>query len=232
MRNRARRRNENPPSGRRHVAAAHRPVCPVACPLEVMARKPGNVHRRPDFRRRAALHFLRSRRGRPGPEMAAALAGVGPTMLAAVRSTTRAAAGTNTHLGTILLLAPLAAVPSTADLPPASTLFSTPDSRRRFAAAYKAIRLAGPGGLGRAPNTMCAATPTVPLRAAWPTPPTATWSRGSTRTGFADVATLGLPPWQPRLADGPGGDRHHRVPPPAVPRPPRGHPHHPRARPG
>ena len=74
------------------------------------APKPGNVHRGADFEDVTYVDFVQSAVV-VGPilERAAEL-GVGRTVLEAVRAT-REAVGTNTNLGTLLLLAPLAAVP-------------------------------------------------------------------------------------------------------------------------
>ena len=82
----------------------------VACLLEATARKPGNVHRGPRLRRRHYLDFLLSAAAIAGPLDRARSEGVGVAVLAAVEATRRVVA-TNTNLGMILLLAPLAAVP-------------------------------------------------------------------------------------------------------------------------
>jgi len=134
----------------------------IACVLEVTARKPGNVHRFADFDDLTHLDFLLS---------AAAIAPVmdetprrrvGETVLAAIRATRRVTA-TNTNLGIVLLLAPLASVPAGQPLQAgvgqvlhALTLY---DSRDVFAA----IRLANPAGLGRSAEQDVAGEPTVPL---------------------------------------------------------------------
>ena len=87
----------------------------LATIMEATAPKPGNVHRGADFEDTSYPDFL----------IAATLAGpimdlavelpLGQTILSAVAAT-QAAVATNTNLGTILLVAPLAKVPRTAPL--------------------------------------------------------------------------------------------------------------------
>ncbi|MFM2095739.1 MAG: hypothetical protein RIS70_2863, partial [Planctomycetota bacterium] len=82
----------------------------LACVLEVTAPKPGNVHRGADFEELQFLDFLVSAT-RIGPVMERAVErGVGATVFDAIHAT-REMVPTNTNLGIVLLLAPLAAVP-------------------------------------------------------------------------------------------------------------------------
>ena len=82
----------------------------LACLLEATAPKPGNVHRGADFADMTFTDFVVSAAA-IGPAMErAAERGVGTTVLEAVRATRRLVP-VNTNLGTVLLLAPLAAVP-------------------------------------------------------------------------------------------------------------------------
>ncbi len=119
----------------------------LACIWEATAAKPGNVYRGADFDDVNYADFLTSA-AVIGPILEQAAAeGVGATVLCAVQAT-RAAVATNTNLGMLLLLTPLAAVPSEMPLPEGivdilKTL--TPDDTR---AVYEAIRVAQPGGLG------------------------------------------------------------------------------------
>lgn len=120
----------------------------LACLWEATAAKPGNVYRGADFVGLTYADFLTSA-AVIGPCLEQAREwGAGWTVLAAVRAT-QAAVGTNTNLGTILLLAPLAVVPS--GQPLAKSLkrvldqFDEADTRD----VYEAIRLARPGGLGQ-----------------------------------------------------------------------------------
>ena len=80
----------------------------MACMLEATAAKPGNVHRGADFDDLTYLDLLMSGVAiAPAMEAAASGTSVGKTILDAVRAT-RAVVDTNTNLGIVLLLAPLA----------------------------------------------------------------------------------------------------------------------------
>ncbi|MCO6455858.1 MAG: triphosphoribosyl-dephospho-CoA synthase [Pirellulaceae bacterium] len=120
----------------------------LACLLEVSAPKPGNVHRGADFEDLTLNDFLVSATC-IGPAMqAAAERGVGLTVRDAIHAT-RSCVGRNTNLGTVLLLAPLAAVPRGMVLAD-----GVPGVLARLTAAdaalvYQAILLAQPGGLGQ-----------------------------------------------------------------------------------
>jgi triphosphoribosyl-dephospho-CoA synthase len=134
----------------------------TACIWEATARKPGNVHRFADFPDVMYQDFLLS---------AAAIAPVidrapgrplGKTILEAVQAT-RQVVATNTNLGIVLLLAPLAAVPpgtSIKDGLPAILASTTVEDARDV---YQAIRLASPGGLGTVPEQDVSAEPTQTL---------------------------------------------------------------------
>ncbi len=120
----------------------------LACLWEATAAKPGNVTRAADFAGLTYVDFLVSA-AVIGPCLDHALEKrVGQTVLAAVRAT-QTAVGTNTNLGTILLLAPLAAV--SAGQPLALGLKKVLDQldETDTGAVYEAIRLARPGGLGQ-----------------------------------------------------------------------------------
>jgi triphosphoribosyl-dephospho-CoA synthase len=73
---------------------------------------------------------------------------------------------TNTNLGMILLLAPLAAVPPASDLAEGVERVLLATTVEDACQAYQAIRLATPGGLGRVADQDLAQVPTVSLRAA------------------------------------------------------------------
>jgi triphosphoribosyl-dephospho-CoA synthase len=122
----------------------------LACLYEATAPKPGNVHPAASFDDATNYgHFVRSAVV-VGPilELTAA-SGVGRTVLEAVRAT-REVVGTNTNLGTLLLIAPLAAVPPGLSLHDAvgEVLRGLTDVDTRH--VYEAIRLSSAGGLGRA----------------------------------------------------------------------------------
>ena len=137
----------------------------IACLLEVTARKPGNVHRFRDFKDLHFLDFLLSATAIAAPLDRAVEQGLGATVLAAVEAT-REVVSTNTNLGMILLLAPLAAVPRTVDLAEGVEQVLAATTRDDARDAYRAIRLARPGGLGEVPDQDVAAEPTVTLREA------------------------------------------------------------------
>jgi triphosphoribosyl-dephospho-CoA synthase len=139
----------------------------LACVWEATAPKPGNVYRGADFDDLTYADVLTSA-SLVGPIVErSAEQGVGATVLAAVEAT-RSAVGTNTNLGILLLLAPLAVVARDTPLPTgiAGVLRSlTPQDARDV---YAAIRLAQPGGLGQVAEADVhdPAPPTIPLVAA------------------------------------------------------------------
>ena len=120
---------------------------------------------------------------------------MGESIEAAVRAT-RDAAGCNTNLGIVLLCVPLARAwqASGADSPdrllatlaPGLAALDLADAE----AAYRAIAVASPGGLGQAPAEDVADAPSVDLRAAM------TLGRDSVarqyRDGFADILGFGI----------------------------------------
>ena len=81
----------------------------MACLLEVTARKPGNVHRFRDFKDLHFVDFLLSATAVAAPLDRARIRGWAHGT--GRREATRQVVSTNTNLGMILLLAPLAAVP-------------------------------------------------------------------------------------------------------------------------
>ena len=89
----------------------------LACLLEVSAPKPGNVHRGADFEDMTFVDFAVSAVAIAPALDNAVRCGVGRAVLGAIAAT-RALVPTNTNLGTVLLLAPLAAVPRAAPLQP------------------------------------------------------------------------------------------------------------------
>src|SRR5262245_36670332 len=121
----------------------------LACLLEATAPKVGNVHRGADFEDLTFTDFAVSAALIAPAMEAAASTGVGRAVLAAVCAT-RSVVATNTNLGMVLLIAPLAAVPRSQRLTTASVgevlqALKAGDSRL----VYEAIRLAQPGGLGK-----------------------------------------------------------------------------------
>jgi triphosphoribosyl-dephospho-CoA synthase len=137
----------------------------MACLLEVTAAKPGNVHRFADFADLHLVDFALSAAAIALPLDRAAAEGVGSAVLGAIEATRRVVS-TNTNLGIILLLAPLAAVPASAGLAEgveAVLAATTVDDARLV---YRAIRLAHPGGLGEVSDQDVAGEPMITLRAA------------------------------------------------------------------
>jgi len=139
----------------------------AACLFEVQATKPGNVargHDRPDLTYRdfvlsaAALGIVFRRRARGR---------VGDLVLETVRATRRHVP-TNTNLGIVLLLAPLAKAALAGGAPRPSLRLRLRQvlqrlDRRDARHAYAAIRLAHPGGLGKVREQDVRRPPTATL---------------------------------------------------------------------
>ncbi len=153
----------------------------LACLLEAAAPKPGNVSRRRKAADATFGDFLASAAA-IGPALAAAARGdegagglaAGAAIRTAVEATRRYV-GTNTNLGIVLLVVPLARAAGRVREPesiPVGTLraaleevlagLTVEDARE----AYAAIRLAAPGGLGQVEAEDISGEPTVSLREA------------------------------------------------------------------
>jgi triphosphoribosyl-dephospho-CoA synthase len=138
----------------------------LACVFEASAPKVGNVHRGADFEDMTYIDLITAAVA-IGPVFDAAAGGakVGGIVHSAIDAMRRAVA-CNAYLGTILLMAPLAAVPR--DVPLAQGVrevlarLDADDARL----VYDAIRLAKPGGLGRVDEADVAASPPIDLVAA------------------------------------------------------------------
>ncbi len=137
----------------------------LATIMEATAPKPGNVHRGSDFEDMSYPDFVVAA-SLVGPRLDAdAALPVGQTILNAVQNT-RNAVGTNTNLGTLLLVVPLAKVPR--ELPLAANIgevlcrFTPVDTRQ----VYAAIVLANPGGMGKVDEADVAEEPPSDLIAA------------------------------------------------------------------
>lgn len=139
----------------------------LACLWEATAPKPGNVYRGADFDDLTYADFLTSA-AVIGPIInETPRLGVGATVFAAVAAT-REAVQTNTNLGMLLLITPLAAAAE--DRPLAEGVaevlhnLSIEDANQ----VYSAIRLAQPGGLGRVDeaDVNAAEAPQITLREA------------------------------------------------------------------
>jgi len=137
----------------------------AACLLELRALKPGNVHIHAGGHAMSIADFTTSARVSAAP-LAARGAPVGARILAAIRAT-RDAVGQNTNLGIVLLAAPLLAAAETAA--PGGLRAALAELLRALTiddavAAYEAIRLAAPAGLGRVAAQDVTAAPSLDLR--------------------------------------------------------------------
>jgi triphosphoribosyl-dephospho-CoA synthase len=130
----------------------------LACLLEATAPKPGNVHRGADFEDLTYPDLVLSGI-MIGPELEhAAQQPLGETVLAAVQATQRVVAS-NSNLGMILLLAPLAAVSGEASLDTSVSSVLHRLTRDDARLVYEAIRLAKPGGMGKVETADVAGEP-------------------------------------------------------------------------
>lgn len=165
----------------------------AVCRAEVMALKPGNVHVHAAGHGMTVADFLLSA-DVAAPEIARPGAAVGERILRAVRAT-RAAVNCNTNLGILLLTAPLARA---AEMPPDRPLqdrvcavleeLSVEDAE----AAYEAIRLASPGGLGRAAEHDVVGPATVDLRTAMAAARARDRIAAQYADGYRDVFGIGV----------------------------------------
>jgi triphosphoribosyl-dephospho-CoA synthase len=131
----------------------------LACLLEASAPKPGNVSPGKHFADVRYEDFLASAAAIGPPLACAGGRPLGVTIRAAVEATMRWARS-NTNLGIVLLLAPLAkAVGARHRLRDVLQATTVDDARE----VYAAIRLAQPGGLGRAESQDVDAEPTMAL---------------------------------------------------------------------
>ena len=138
----------------------------AACVMEVLAPKAGNVSpgKSWNFHDLDVADFLASARAvRPVFERSGKLS-VGEIVLAAVRST-RESVSTNTNLGQILLLAPLAKAAAQNGRIDQENVAGIVRSTtvNDAAAVYEAIALARPGGMGRRDDHDVAERPTCTL---------------------------------------------------------------------
>jgi triphosphoribosyl-dephospho-CoA synthase len=138
-----------------------------ACRLELRALKPGNVHVASEGHGMTVAQFEASALV-SAPPLAAPGKPVGERIRDAIAAT-YAAVGCNTNLGIVLLAAPLIAAAERAGaggLRPALSATLADLTVADAEAAYDAIRLARPAGLGDADAQDVAAAPTVDLRQA------------------------------------------------------------------
>ncbi len=160
----------------------------TACVWEVQARKVGNVHPGAGFADLNYLDFVRS----AGALMQALTecrgAVIGETILRAVQLR-REVTPSNTNLGIILLLVPLAKSQDRAGLIELLTRLTVADAR----AGYEAIRLASAGGLGDSAEQSVSKEPTVTLLEAMRLAADRDLIAKQYATGFADIFDFGVP---------------------------------------
>ncbi len=186
-------------SSREDVAAAAQ----LACLLEASAPKPGNVAPERHFHDTRYEDFLASAVA-IGPALSTAgRRPLGETIRAAAEATARWARA-NTNLGIILLLAPLARAAVRADGTLRERLGVVLSSTTVADAAevYAAIRLARPGGLGRAEAEDVAGPPTVTLRQAMALAADRDAVAREYVTDFAATFEVGAPALRAARADG------------------------------
>ena len=170
------------------IADAYR----AACLAELQALKPGNVHVFADGHSMAVADFEQSA-AVSAPHIATTGARVGARIRGAVEATV-AAIRQNTNLGIVLLAAPLAAAAERRSPLRAALAGVLDDLDRTDAAdAFAAIRIANPGGLGRATSHDVRDEPSVTLREAMAEAAGRDRIARAYVTGFADVWTVGLP---------------------------------------
>jgi triphosphoribosyl-dephospho-CoA synthase len=186
--------------GQYQIATAIR----AACVWEVTARKAGNVHRYADAPGATYLDFVLSAGEiadrladvfSSSVQMRRAAGRIGHSIHTAVWATSQVAQ-TNTNLGIVLLLAPLAGVWAEPDsghrrreLEQVLSRLSVDDARR----VYEAIRIANPGGLGDAPEQDVREEPTVTLLEAMKLAADRDLIARQYANGFADVFDFGVP---------------------------------------
>lgn len=119
----------------------------TACLWEVTARKVGNVHRFMDFDDLTYLDLIHSAAAIAPVLSRAPGQRVGRTVLECIEAT-RQVVTSNSNLGMVLLLAPLATVPDGEDLRGGVARVLSDLNQEDARCVYQAIRLARAGGLG------------------------------------------------------------------------------------
>jgi triphosphoribosyl-dephospho-CoA synthase len=173
----------------------------VACLLEASARKPGNVHPHRGFGDCHYLDFASSALAiGPGLDLART-EGVGVAVLEAIAATRRLVS-TNTNLGMVLLLAPLAAVRAEEDLQQGLGVVLEMSTVEDAARVYQAIRLANPGSLGEVDREDVAGDPTLRLLEVMRLAADRDLVARQYALGFEDVFEVALPAIAHSLAAG------------------------------
>lgn len=184
----------------------------LACLLEASAPKPGNVSPGRDFADARYEDFLASAAA-IGPAMAGAgTRPLGATVRFAIDATARWTRS-NTNLGIVLLLAPLARAVLTSSWgqTPAQSDSTLRDELRRVLDlttvqdardVYAAIRLASPGGLGRVETQDVADEPTMTLLEVMKLAAHRDWIAREYATGFRTTFEQGAPTLAAARRDG------------------------------
>jgi triphosphoribosyl-dephospho-CoA synthase len=134
----------------------------TSCRLEVLSPKPGNVNPGHAFADATVDDFLRSAAAAAPCIAQAPDQTLGQTLLNAVKAT-RSVVTHNTNLGILLLIAPLASVPPRQSLIDGISQVLQATTLDDSRLVYEAIRLAAPGGLGKASDQDVTSPPTLPL---------------------------------------------------------------------
>jgi triphosphoribosyl-dephospho-CoA synthase len=178
----------------------------LACLLEAHAPKPGNVSPGRDFADVGYGDFVASAAAIGAPFSRVADVPLGALVREAVEATAKWAPS-NTNLGILLLLAPLAKAALgrndvRSNLAGVLETTTVDDARE----VYAAIRLANPGGLGRAANQDVAREPTLPLRDVMRLAADRDGIAREYDTAFAATFDTGMPALRQARADGLGWD--------------------------
>ncbi len=172
----------------------------VACLWEATARKVGNVHRFADFTNLTYMDFLLSAVAIGDGLRNAYTVPFGQSIRSAVMETQRVVR-TNTNIGIVLLLVPLAAAAAPGgicrDRVHAQLSRTTVEDTKNV---YDAIRSVNPGGLGEAPEQDVRFEPTVTLLEAMTLATDRDLIARQYANGFEDVFELGVPAFIDALA--------------------------------
>jgi triphosphoribosyl-dephospho-CoA synthase len=164
----------------------------IACVWEATARKPGNVHPGASFSDLTYLDFVLSATAIGESIRLGLRSSVGQAVWGSTFQTHHTV-GKNTNLGIILLLAPLASVSELLRLSNGLQLVLNHLTVDDTKAAYEAIRLAKPGGLGDAPEQDVRSEPTVTLLEAMRLAADRDLIARQYANNYADVFDLGVP---------------------------------------
>ncbi|MCH2201555.1 MAG: triphosphoribosyl-dephospho-CoA synthase [Fuerstiella sp.] len=162
-----------------------------ACLVEALSEKPGNVSPLHGFKDSSVGHFVRSAQVSAPILASSSPNNVGRTIYDAAVAT-RNSVGHNTNLGILLLLAPMAAVPVSVSVADGIDGILAGLTVKDADWAYRAIRLAEPGGLGQTAAQDVYETPTETLLQCMGR--AAAWDLIALqyRNGFHEVLCVGL----------------------------------------